>query len=148
MFLNRFPFSRTPALIGLVVVGLMWAARPAAAQQPLGAISKFDRANSPTVVGPMWNAPEHAEQASLGRFHAPAVVLAQPAVGSLLVTVKAPVRAEPVYVTLRGPDGEVQRYALEAGQESIRTRTVIVRQGETASFRFAAAAPPKGPELR
>ena len=64
-----------------------------------------------------------------------------------MVTVQAPVRVEPVYVTLRGPDGEVQRYALEGGQESIQTRTVIVRQGEAASFRFAAAAP-KGPESR
>ena len=46
MFLYRFLFSRTPALIGLVVVGLMCQARPAAAQQPLGTVSKFDRANA------------------------------------------------------------------------------------------------------
>jgi hypothetical protein len=148
MFLSRFLFSRTPVLGGLVVAGLLGAVQPASAQQPIGAVSKFDRANSPAIVGPAWIAPVYAVQSAPPHFPAPAAVVAQPAVGPLLVTVKAPVRAEPVYATLRGPDGEVQRYALEGGLESIQTRTVIVRQGETASFRFAAATPPKGPESR
>jgi hypothetical protein len=145
MFLYRYLFSRTPALIGLVVVGLMCAARPAAAQQPLGAVSKFDRANAGIALAGTGYAPWYAQPAPVARTPA---VLPRSATGSLVVTVQAPVRAEPAYVTLRGPDGQVQRYALEGGQESIQTRTVIVRQGETASFRFAAAAPPKGPEPR
>jgi hypothetical protein len=145
MFLSTFLFSRTPFLAGLVGAALMVAGPPARAQQPLGAVSKFDRANSPAVVGPASSAPAYAVTASplpspLARTPA---VLPPPAAGPLVVTVRYPASSELAYVTLRGPDGAIQRYALESGPESIQTRTVIVRQGETASFRFAVAAQPK-----
>ena len=66
MFLSRMLFSRTPVLAGLVVAAFMVAAQPAQAQQPIGAVSKFDRANAPAVVGPAWSAPGYAE---IGRAH-------------------------------------------------------------------------------
>ena len=144
MFLSRMLFSRTPVLAGLVAAAFMAAALPAQAQQPIGAVSKFDRANSPAVVGPAWSAPGYAATASPVLPPARALaILPPPAIGPLVVTVRYPASSEPVYVTLRGPNGEANRYALENGPESIQTRTVVVRRGETASFRFALAAPPK-----
>jgi hypothetical protein len=146
MFLSRFLFSRTPVLAGLVVAGLLWAAQPASAQQPpYAGVSKFDRANAGAALPGAWYTPRYAPRAPtappLARTPA---VLPRPAAGALAVTVRYRASSEPVYVTLRGPNGEVNRYALENGPESIQTRTVIVRQGETASFTLvAAAAPPK-----
>jgi hypothetical protein len=144
MFLSSTLFSRMPVHAGMVAAALMVAVQPIQAQQPIGAVLKFDRANSPAVVGPAWNAPGYAVQASpLPPPARTAATMQYPAAGPLLVTVRYPASSEPLYVTLRGPNGEVQRYALENGVESIQTRTVIVRQGETASFRFALAAATK-----
>jgi hypothetical protein len=144
MFFSRFLFSRTPVVAGLVVAGLLWAAGPASAQQasyaPYGGVSKFDRANAGAALPGAYYAPKALALPAVARTH---VVLPPSAVGSLTVTVRYPESSEPVYVTLRGPDGEVQRYALENGSESIQTKTVIVRRGEAASFRFALAAAPK-----
>ena len=144
MFLSRFLFSRPSVLAGLVVAGLLWAAQPASAQQPpYAGVSKFDRANAGAALPGAYYAPWYAPKAPATPSRPTAVVRTQPMTGPLVVTVTGPAQTEPVYVTLRGPDGEVQRYALEGGPESIRTRTVIVHRGETASFRFALAAPPK-----
>ena len=63
MFLSCFLSARTPVLAGLVAA-LMVAAQPTQAQQPVGAVSKFDRANSPAVVGPAWPAPRSAVMAA------------------------------------------------------------------------------------
>jgi hypothetical protein len=143
MVLSRMLFACTPVMAGLVVA-IMVAAQPAQAQQPIGAVSKFDRANSPAVVGPAWSTPRHAATAlPLAPPARALAVLPPPAIGPLMVTIRYPVSSEPVYVTLRGPNGEVDRHALENGPESIQRRTVVVRQGETASFSFAVAAPPK-----
>ena len=143
MFLSCFLSARTPVLAGLVVA-LMVAAQPAQAQQPVGAVSKFDRANSPAVVGPAWPAPRSAVMAApvLSPARAQAI-LPPPAIGPFEVTVRYPVSSEPVRVALRGPNGQINRYALENGPESVQTRAVIVRQGEAASFRFAVVVPPK-----
>ena len=143
MFLSRFLFSRTPVLAGLVAAGLLWAAQPVSAQQPYAGVSKFDRANAGAALPGAYYAPWYAPKEAASPPHPAAVVVTHPMIGPLVVTVTGPAQTEPVYVTLRGPDGAVQHYALENGPESIQTRTVIVHQGETASFRFAVAASPK-----
>ncbi len=144
MFLSRILFSRTSVLAGLVVAGLLWAAQPASAQQPpYGGVSKFDRANAGAALPGAYYAPWYAPRAPAPILRPTAAVVPQPMAGALVVTVTTPARNEPVYVTLRGPDGAAQRYALEGGLESIQTRTVTVRQGDTATFRFAVAAAPK-----
>jgi len=139
MFLSRILFSRTALLVGLAVAGLLWAARPASAQQPpYVETARFDRPNAGAALPGAFYAPWYAPPAPVVA-RAPAV-LPQRA-GPLVVTATFPASAETAAVTLRGPDGEVQRYPLEGGPQSIQTRTVIVRQGETASFHFALAAP-------
>ena len=144
MFLSHFLFSRTSILAGLVVAGLLWAAGSASAQQaPYANVSKFDRANAGAALPGAYYAPWYAPRAPVPPSPPTAAFVSRPTLGPSVVTIRYPVSSEPVYVTLRGPNGEVNRYALENGPESIQTRTVIVRQGETASFSFAVAAPPK-----
>lgn len=142
MFLSRFLFARTPVLAGLVVTSLLWAGRPASAQQPLGAVSKFDRANAGAAL-PGWQTPWYQQAPVAARAAVPVTPPPYRWTGPLVVTVTAPTQAAPSYVDLRGPDGEVQHFALESGPTSIRTREVIVRRGESATFRFAVATPPK-----
>jgi hypothetical protein len=142
MFLSRSLFSRTAALAGLAAVALLWAARPATAQLPIGAVSKFDRANAVAAQPGAYYAPWYAPKAPAPPPRPSVAFVAQPTPGPTTVTIRYPA-SEPVYATLRGPNGEVQRFPLESGPESIRTRTVIVRRGETASFTFAVAPPPK-----
>lgn len=149
MFLSR-TFSRTLVLGGLIAVAALVTAGRASAQPgysaapaPYGNVSKFDRANAGiAVANPYWveRAVPYAIAPSL--VFAPAV-RPQPAPGPLVVTVNSPRHSAPVYVTLRGPDGEAQRYAVEGGRESIQSREVIVRQGGSATFQFVVAAPPK-----
>ena len=64
----------------------------------------------------------------------------QPAPGPLVVTVTMPRQSSPLMVDVRGVDGVVRAYPVERGLAGIETRQVIVRQGETASFRFVTAA--------
>jgi hypothetical protein len=136
-------FARTPVLAGLVVAAFMVAAQPAQAQLPLGAISKFDRANAGAALPGAYYAPWYAPKAPAPPSPPTAAFVPRPTFGPLTVTVRYPVSSEPVYVTLRGPNGEINRYTLENGPESVQASTVIVRQGETASFRFAVVVPPK-----
>ncbi len=141
MFLSRILFSRTSVLAGLVVAGLLWTVQPASAQQaPYAGVSKFDRANAGAAPPGAYYAPWYAPRAPAPVQPAPQVAAMRPAYGSLLVTVQGPTAVEPVYVTLRGPDGEVQRFPLESGSASIQTRGVIVRQGDAATFHFVVAA--------
>jgi hypothetical protein len=147
MFLSHL-FSRSLVLGGLVAAAALLTAGRASAQPayagyaaapaPYANVSKFDRANAGVAVAnPYW-----AERA-VPYAIAPPVVRLQPAPGPLVVTVNSLRQSAPIYVTLRGPDGEVQRYAVEGGRESIQSREVIVRRGASATFRFVVAAPPK-----
>ena len=152
MVLSR-TFSRTLVLGGLIAAAALLTAGRASAQPanagygaapaPYGNVSKFDRANAGVAVAnPYWTERAVPYAVAPPVVHAP-VVRPQPAAGPLVVTVRSPRRSAPVYVTLRGPDGEVQRYAVEGGRESIQSREVIVRRGASATFQFVVAAPPK-----
>jgi hypothetical protein len=71
---------------------------------------------------------------------APAVVapaLARPV--SVVVTIPPQPAKKPVYVTLRGPDGEVRRFLLEGGRAAIQYRQVVLRPGQSVTIRWVAA---------
>jgi hypothetical protein len=59
---------------------------------------------------------------------------------ALSVTVEVPAQPakEPVYVDLRGPDGQVRRFLVEGGREAIQYRQVTLRPGESVTIRLAA----------
>jgi hypothetical protein len=61
-----------------------------------------------------------------------------PAPMSIAVTVPARPATEPVYVDLRGPDGQVRSYLVEGGQEAIQYRQIAVRPGGSVTIRLAA----------
>jgi hypothetical protein len=46
--------------------------------------------------------------------------------------------AEPTYVELRGPDGQVRRFPVEGGRDAIQYRQVVLRPGESVTFQVAA----------
>jgi hypothetical protein len=43
------------------------------------------------------------------------------------------------FVNLRGPDGQVRRFALEGGSDSIQVRRLVLRPGESLTIQFALA---------
>jgi hypothetical protein len=48
--------------------------------------------------------------------------------------------AEPVYVDLRGPDGQVRRFPVEGGREAIQyQQTVVLRPGGSLTIQWVAA---------
>jgi hypothetical protein len=59
------------------------------------------------------------------------------------VVVRVAPEPAPVYVTVRGPDGELRRFPLEGGREAIQTRQIVVRPGESATLQIVAAGPRK-----
>jgi len=146
MFLSRI-YSRMPVLGGLMVgaVFLTTAGR-GLAQQPNNNVSKFDRANAGVAVAGYWAAPQVAVAPPAVAPHSVtygSTVHEQPLPGPLVVTVTMPKQTQTLMVDVRGPDGELRTYPVEGGLAGIQTRQVIVRQGETASFRILAAAAPK-----
>jgi hypothetical protein len=47
---------------------------------------------------------------------------------------------EPVYVNLRGPDGQVRRFPVEGGRAAIQSAPVVVlRPGQSVTIRWVAA---------
>jgi hypothetical protein len=48
--------------------------------------------------------------------------------------------AAPLSVALRGPDGQVRRFAVEGGRQAIQVRSVVLRPGESVAIRWV---PPK-----
>jgi hypothetical protein len=57
---------------------------------------------------------------------------------SVVVTTPAQPAREPVYVNLRGPDGQVRRFLVEGGREAIEFRQVVLRPGESLTVQLAA----------
>jgi hypothetical protein len=57
---------------------------------------------------------------------------------SVVVTVPAQPTTEPVYVDIRGPDGQVRSYEVEGGREAIQYRQVVVRPGGSVTIRLVA----------
>jgi hypothetical protein len=66
------------------------------------------------------------------------VVRAAPSPVTISLTVPAPASAssEPAYISLRGPDGQVRRFAVEGGAEAVSSRVVVLRPGESLTIRL------------
>jgi hypothetical protein len=65
--------------------------------------------------------------------------MAQPVTISFAVT-PAQSTTQPVYVDLRGPDGQVRRFPVEGGREAIRyQQTVVLRPGSSLTIQWVAA---------
>jgi hypothetical protein len=56
-----------------------------------------------------------------------------PVVISVQVQPAARAVVEPVYVTLRGPDGQARRFPVEGGTTAIRTRDFVLHPGESVT---------------
>jgi hypothetical protein len=63
----------------------------------------------------------------------------QPVTVSLLVPALQQPTKEPVYVTLRGPDGQLQRFPVEGGRSAIYYRQTILRPGESVTIQWTPA---------
>jgi hypothetical protein len=151
MFLSRMVRFPLPAIGGLAITAtaLLLAAEPAAAQQPSGpqillGAKAFQAA---MIQQEFWQhqTQRKAEAPPAPTYRTAASRPAAPAAFTVVVTLPAPVPAlrsesPALAVDLRGPDGQLRRFAVEGGPEAIQPRTVVVRPGETATIQFQATA--------
>ena len=70
---------------------------------------------------------------------APAVRVPPSAITIGLVVESPRATAKPFTVGLRGPDGQVRRFAVEGGSEAIQVRSVTLRPGESVTIRWTPA---------
>jgi hypothetical protein len=71
---------------------------------------------------------------------APAKVqVAPPTITIAVVAEPARPEKEPLVINLRGPDGQVRRFAVEGGREAIHVRSVILRPGQSVTIRWTPA---------
>jgi hypothetical protein len=73
---------------------------------------------------------------------APAPSVVAPAVArpvSVVVTIPPQPAKKPVYVNLRGPDGEARRFLVEGGRAAIQYRQLVLRPGQSVTIRWVAA---------
>jgi len=73
---------------------------------------------------------------------APAFV-ARPAPGPVSISITmagAPATAtnEAAYVNLRGPDGQLRRFAVVGGPQALSSRVIVLRPGESLSIQWVA----------
>jgi hypothetical protein len=66
-----------------------------------------------------------------------AYVAPSPVTISIAVQPPARTAVEPVYVTLRGPDGQVRRFPIEGGSAAIQSRQVVLHPGESLTVVWA-----------
>jgi hypothetical protein len=45
----------------------------------------------------------------------------------------------PLYVNLRGPDGQLRRFPVEGGRDAIQVQQVVLRPGQSVTFQWRAA---------
>jgi hypothetical protein len=154
MFLFRLVRFQLPGfgVLASAATALLLAAEPASAQQPSGpqiplGAKAFQAA---MIQQEFWQhqAQKRAEARPAPDYRNATTTPAAPAAVTMVVTLPARVPAvrseSPVLaVDLRGPDGQVRRFAVEGGPEAIQLRTVVVRPGETATIQFQAIAQAK-----
>jgi hypothetical protein len=60
---------------------------------------------------------------------------------TVAITVTQPVQpaAPPLAVNLRGPDGQVRRFAVAEGRDVIQVRSVVLRPGESLTILWRPA---------
>jgi hypothetical protein len=63
----------------------------------------------------------------------------QPTVFSVTVTIPSAPPRKPVYVDLRGPDGQVRRFLVEGGRAAIQFQQVVLRPGQSLTIRWLTA---------
>ena len=165
MFLSRMVRSQLPALGGLAVAAaaLLLAAQPAAAQPP-GNYPRIPAGAKGYEASRIWQdywqrrpaqRPTATAARAGGRSVSPRpttpalsiqVVVTPPAVPAesspryAVAPPSAPAESPPRYVAIRGPAGEVRRFALEGGRDVIRARQITVRAGETATIWIGGSA--------
>jgi hypothetical protein len=97
------------------------------------------------LIVPSVPAGEHvraADQPTTGSQPAPTrIAPAAPLPQAISVVVSIPQRpaTAPVYVDIRGPDGQVRRFPVEGGRAAIQYRQVILHPGEMLTIRWAPA---------
>jgi hypothetical protein len=47
--------------------------------------------------------------------------------------------ADPVYVDLRGPDGQLRRFPVTGGHDAIQSPTIVLHPGQTVNIQWVAA---------
>ena len=55
---------------------------------------------------------------------------------SVAVTIMRQPMREPVFVTLRGPDGQLRRFPVEGGREAIEYEQFVLRPGQSVTIRW------------
>ncbi|MCC6420199.1 MAG: hypothetical protein IT429_18345 [Gemmataceae bacterium] len=144
MCLSHTHLLNRTALGMLALIGVTWLfeASPVAAQPPGGSrrIGPDTRAFQATMARQQQRRQQAAapQPASL-----PAPVPRAPTPAGLDVVVTAPAAAAPAYITLRGPDGEVRRFALQGGATAFQTRQIVVRPGQSVTVTVLTPSPAK-----
>ena len=146
---------RPPRLVlaALAAASLLLAAGPASAQQfdYNGYLPPNNAAHAAVVVYPKLMSPKSRGSVLPLYWYVPTgpdlewrtapaayeVVLAPVAPPPLIVTVSTPPEPKPLYVDIRGPEGQVRSFAVAGGAATIHTRDIVVRAGETATIRLA-----------
>jgi hypothetical protein len=64
--------------------------------------------------------------------------LPPPVTISVAVTAPAEAAPQPANLSLRGPDGQIRRFAVEGGADALPSRVVILRPGESLTIPLAA----------
>ena len=61
-----------------------------------------------------------------------------PAVTSVVVRTATQPAREPTQVNLRGPDGQLRRFAVEGGRDAIQYQQFVLRPGQSVTIQWAA----------
>jgi hypothetical protein len=91
---------------------------------------------------PNWSGTQTSSPSSSQPQPAPAAVARLVPVRVAISVVATPPQPaqEPVYVNLRGPDGQVRRFPVEGGRAAIQSAPVVVlRPGQSVTIRWMAA---------
>ena len=91
----------------------------------------------PALAGDRVRAPKATPRAQPAP--APVARPLPPSVAISFVAAPAQPAREPVHVDLRGPDGQVRRFAVEGGEAAIQYRQVVLRPGQSVVIRWVAA---------
>ena len=57
---------------------------------------------------------------------------------SIAAAAPAPTANEAAYVNLRGPNGQLRRFAVVGGPEALSSRVIVLRPGESLTIRLTA----------
>jgi hypothetical protein len=118
------------------VTGVMVLVAAVSLLPPAGAVAgEHVRSN------PNWSGTQNSGPSSSQPAPAPVarLVPGRVAISVVVVTQPQPL-SEPVYINLRGPDGEVRRFPVEGGRSAIQSSpAVVLRPGQSVTIRWLAA---------